>query len=137
MANAMYAEGKDNLLQGNIDLLTNDLKFDLTDHALDTPAPATDDTLDDIDTGTISSTANLGTKSLTSGVFDAADAVFSSVTDSVECESFSLYYDTGTPSTSLLIAYFDSATGLPITGNGNDVDLIFDSGANKIFNWSG
>lgn len=34
---------------------------------------------------------------------------------------------------SLLVAYFDSATGLPVNGNGGDITVVWDNGANKIF----
>jgi hypothetical protein len=32
-----------------------------------------------------------------------------------------------------LIAYIDSATGLPILPNGGDITVVFSSGASKIF----
>ena len=34
---------------------------------------------------------------------------------------------------SLLIAFFDTATAMPVTGNGGDITIIWDTGANKIF----
>jgi hypothetical protein len=43
------------------------------------------------------------------------------------------YKDTGTESTSLLIFYIDTATGLPCTPNGGNITVAWDSGANKIF----
>ena len=44
-----------------------------------------------------------------------------------------IYRDTGTEATSPLIAYIDTATGLPITPNGGDIIVVWDDGANKIF----
>ena len=44
-----------------------------------------------------------------------------------------LYRDTGVEATSALIAYIDTATGLPITPNGGDIIVNWDNGANKIF----
>ena len=41
--------------------------------------------------------------------------------------------DTGTEATSPLIAYIDTATGLPITPNGGDIIVTWDNGINKIF----
>ena len=48
-------------------------------------------------------------------------------------EALVLWVDTGTPATSFLIAYFDTVTGLPVTPNGGDIQIVWDSGANKIF----
>ena len=39
----------------------------------------------------------------------------------------------GTEATSPLIAYIDTATGLPITPNGGDIIVTWDNGTNKIF----
>ena len=41
--------------------------------------------------------------------------------------------DTGTDSTSPLIAFIDTATGLPITPNGGDIIVTWDNGPNKLF----
>ena len=41
--------------------------------------------------------------------------------------------DTGIQTTSRLIAYIDSATGLPILPNGGDISVAFSSGSSKIF----
>ena len=66
------------------------------------------------------------------GVADAADTTFTSVSgDTVE--AIVLYKDTGDAATSPLIAYIDTATGLPLTPNGGDVTITWDNGANKIF----
>ena len=48
-------------------------------------------------------------------------------------EAIVIYSDTGTESTSPLIAYIDTATGLPITPNGGDIIVTWDNGTNKIF----
>jgi len=65
-------------------------------------------------------------------VADAADVILSSVTGDT-CEAIVIYKHTGTESTSRLIAYIDTATGLPVTPNGGDITIQWDSGANKIF----
>ena len=36
-------------------------------------------------------------------------------------------------STSQLVAYIDTATGLPVTPNGGNIQIVWDTGANKIF----
>jgi hypothetical protein len=63
------------------------------------------------------------------GVFDAADISFTSVTgDSVE--ALLIYYDSGSEATSLLIAWVEFSA---VTPNGGNINVTFDSGANRIF----
>ena len=40
---------------------------------------------------------------------------------------------TGTEATKDLIAFIDTATGLPCTPNGGNINVVWDSGANRIF----
>jgi hypothetical protein len=65
-------------------------------------------------------------------VFDAADVTFPT-TSGNSAEALIIYKDTGTAGTSPLIAYFDTGTGLAITPNGGDINVVWDNGANKIF----
>ena len=71
-------------------------------------------------------------KATTGGAADANDVTFTSVTGA-SIDAIVLYKDTGTDSTSPLIAFIDTATGLPITPNGGDIIVTWDNGANKIF----
>ena len=48
-------------------------------------------------------------------------------------EALLIYKDTGTEATSPLIAYIDTATGLPVTPNGGNITVTWDNGTNKIF----
>jgi hypothetical protein len=63
---------------------------------------------------------------------DADDSTFTAVTGA-SVEALVIYIDTGTAGTSRLVAYIDTATGLPITPNGGDIIVIWDSGTNRIF----
>lgn len=135
MAASLFVNGKENILDGTVDLLTENLAAYLVDHGVDTPVPATDDTLADI-TGAFEETSpNLSSKTVTGGVFDCADAVFTGTTGN-PCESFVIAQNSGVESTSELILFDDAASGLPVT-LGGDITIQFDSGANKVFNWSG
>ena len=114
------------------------IKLVLTDHGTDTPNLTSDDFYNDISTGTVGSLSTaLSSKTVgvvASGVFDAADLspAFTAVSGS-SVESMSLVRDTGTASTSDLICYWDSATGLPLTPNGGDVNVAFNaSGIGKL-----
>jgi hypothetical protein len=81
----------------------------------------------------VSTTATLASKTVTLGVADAADSVWSAVTAGAACPYVIVKKHTGTAATSNLIVYIDTATGLPVTPNGGDINLVFDNGANKIF----
>jgi hypothetical protein len=133
MANALYDKGREGFLDGSIDWDTDDIKAVLVDTDDYTVNLATHDFLDDIpEAARVATSGNLGTKTVAAGVADAADITFSAVTGH-QCEALVLYKDTGNAGTSRLIAYIDTATGLPVTPNGGDIQVVWDSGANKIF----
>lgn len=133
MANALFASFKGQLLKADCDL-DDSIKVVGVDHADDTPVPATDDFLDDIAAGArVFTSGALASKTFTGGVFDADDVTISTVTGD-PFESLVLFNDTpGTEATKDLIAFIDTATGLPCTPNGADITIQWDSGANKIF----
>ena len=133
MASALYDKARKAFADGDIDLLNDTIKCVLIDAADYTVDLANHDFLDDVPSGALVGTAQtLGSKTTTAGVFDAADVTFSSVSGD-QCEAILIYKDTGTEGTSPLIAYIDSATGLPVTPNGGDIQIQWDSGSNKIF----
>lgn len=133
MASALYAKAKKAFLDGDIDLLTDDIKAVLVDSADYTLDLAAHDFLDDIAAGArVATTGNLANKTTTGGVFDADDITITSVTGD-QVEYVIIYKDTGAAATSNLIACIDTATGLPCTPNGGDITIQWDSGASKIF----
>ena len=133
MANALYDKGRENFLNGNIDWTADNIKVVLVDAADYTVDLVNHDFLDDIAVGgRVATSGNLSSKTSTAGVADAADVTFSSVTGD-QSEALVIYRDSGTASTSELIAYIDTATGLPVTPNGGDITVTWDNGANKIF----
>lgn len=133
MANALYDKGREGFLDGSIDWDTDDIRCILIDTADYTVDLATHDNLDDVPgDARVATSGALTSKTVTDGVADAADVILSSVTGD-QCEAIVIYKHTGTESTSRLIAYIDTATGLPVTPNGGDITIQWDSGANKIF----
>lgn len=134
MANSLFDKGREAFLTGAINMSSVNVKLILVDHGVDTPNVATDDFLNDITAGArIATSGNFTSKTVTNGVFDAADVTLTSVTGA-SCESIVIYNDTpATEATKHLIAYIDTATGLPVTPNGGDITIVWDSGANKIF----
>lgn len=133
MANALYDSGREGFLAGDIDWDANNIKLVLIDEADDTVDLAVDDNLDDrAGAARVATSGNFASKTTTAGVADAADVTLSAVTGDVS-ESIDIYKDSGVESTSRLICNIDTATGLPVTPNGGDITVTWDSGANKIF----
>jgi hypothetical protein len=60
--------------------------------------------------------------SVAAGDVDIPDFTFTLVSGA-SCESLVFYGHTGTESTAPLMAYYDAATGLPVTPNGGDIDV--------------
>src|SRR3990172_7609880 len=133
MANALFAFYREQALQATVDL-DDSIVLVFVDHADDTPAPTTDDFLDDIlGAARVGTSGAFASKTFTAGVFDAADVTVSSVTGD-PFESIVIYNNTpGTEATKDLIAFIDTATGLPTTPNGGDITVQWDAGANRIF----
>lgn len=132
MASTVFPKAKEQMLQGGIDLNTSTVKavlIDTNDHAYN----SADEFYSDITGAAIVGTPTaITSKTFTNGVFDGADVTLSSVTGD-QSEAVLIFIDTGVPSTSRLIAWIDSGTGLPVTPGGGDITLAWDSGANKIF----
>lgn len=83
--------------------------------------------------GTLVATATLASKTLSNGYFDAADVTYTAVSAGAAATSVIIYKDTGTASTSRLIVFFDTMTGLPVTPDGGDIVLNFSSSPSRIF----
>lgn len=80
-----------------------------------------------------SSTVALSSTTVASGVADALDHTLTTVTGN-SASAMVIYQDTGASATSRLIAFIDTATGLPVTPNGGDITIQWDNtAATKIF----
>lgn len=133
MANALYGKGREKFLRGEISWNSDNIKAVLVDVADYTVAIDTHEFLSDIPSGArVATSANMAAKTTTLGVADCDDFAFTSVTGDPS-EAIVFYKDTGTAATSSLIAYLDSATGLPVTPNGGDINVLISSGSNKLF----
>lgn len=126
MANALYPNFKENILRANIDFDTITLAAVLVDLA-DYTYSATHEFLSDVPSGARVASVDLASVTVTDGVVDAADATFTSVTGD-PCEAVIIYNNTGTASTSHLVAIYDTGvTGLPVTPNGGNITLQFNA----------
>lgn len=132
MANGLYVKGIESLMKGEIDLVNDTIKCTLVDAADYTVDLANHDFINDVAAGARVATAALASKAVTGGAFDAADVTFPAVTGDPS-EALVIWRDTGTESTSQLIMYIDTATGLGVTPNGGDITVTWDNGTNKIF----
>ncbi len=80
-----------------------------------------------------SSAVALSTCTVASGVADALDHTLTAVTGNT-ASYIVIYADSGASATSRLIAYIDTATGLPVLPNGGDITIQWDNtAATKIF----
>jgi hypothetical protein len=131
MANALYSKAKEAFLNGSINMVANTITIALVDTGVYTYS-ATHQFRNEVSNSAVISSTTLANKTIANGIFDADDATFSSVTGA-NCEALLIFQDTGIQTTSRLIAYIDSATGLPILPNGGDISVAFSSGSSKIF----
>lgn len=133
MANALFDKGREGFMTGAVNMSADDIRVILVDTGTYTVNLSTHDFLDDVPGGSrISVSGALASKTVTNGIFDAADVTFTAVTG-VNAEALIIYKHTGTESTSRLIAYIDTATGLPVLPNGGNITVTWDNGTNKIF----
>lgn len=133
MANTLFDKARQRFLEAQINWMTDTVKAILVDTGAYTPQTAIHEYLADIPlSARIAGPVTLTAKATTGGAADAADSTFTSVSGP-SIEAIVIYIDTGTEATSPLVAYIDTATGLPITPNGGDIIVTWDNGANKIF----
>ena len=133
MANALFDKARQRFLEGQLTWTTDTVKAILVDTGSYTVNLSAHEYLSDVSGGArIATSGAFAGKSATGGAADANDVTFSAVSGA-SIEAIIIYVDTGVESTSPLIAYIDTATGLPITPNGGDIIVTWDNGANKIF----
>lgn len=132
MADVTYNRAKSGFLQADFNLnATDDVKVGLVTSTytvnIDTHEDWADITNELSGTGYTAGGAALANEAVTKdttddeGVFDADDVTWSSI-DAGTADAAILYKNTGTPATSLLIAYIDSG-GFPIVTNGGDLTI--------------
>ena len=134
MANGLYDKGREAFLAGDLDWDGDVIKIILVDAADYTRDLANHDFLDDVAVAArVATSSALTSKTVAAGVADAADVTLSSVTGDPSEEIIIFEDDAGAETADRLIANIDTATGLPVTPNGGDITVQWDSGANKIF----
>jgi hypothetical protein len=139
MANKLYPKYKQALLGAGVNLVAGTVKAQLVDTGAYTYSDAHSFLSDIPSAARFGNAATLANKTVANGVvngvdvvlFDADDALFTSVpagtgtTDKEE--AIVLFLDTGTPATSQLIYFIDTATGLPVTPNGGNIVVAWNT----------
>ena len=140
MANTLYDIARQLFLEGQLNWLTDDVKVLLIDTA-EYAMSVEHSVLADIPAlARVTSATTLVNKKTTAGAADADDATFASVSGP-SIEAMVLYKSVPddidplleNEAASTLLAYIDTATGLPIAPNGGDIIVTWDNGINKIF----
>lgn len=127
MANAIYPLYKQALLDAaaNVDINDGTVKVALVDTGTYTYSAA-HEFLSSL-TGVVGTAGTIANTTVTNGVFDGDDVVFTAVTGAT-VEALVIYIDTGTAGTSRLVAYLDTGvTGLPFTPNGGNVTITWNA----------
>ena len=134
MASGIYDKAREQYLGGSLNWTSDTVKAVLVTSGY-TPNFASDQFLSSITAANrVATTAALTGKTATAGVAGAANTVFPAAPAGKVGVAVVLYKDTGSDASSNLIAYIDSASsGLPVTANGGDINLLFGTGPNKIF----
>lgn len=131
MANAIYRKGAEKLLSGQINFATDVIVARLVKNTYDQNL-STDEFLSSAPAVTGTTDQTLTGKTVTNGVFDAADVTFTAVPAGDVSEGVVLAKWTGDEATSPILLYVDQITGFPLTTNGGDVIIQWDNGAYKI-----
>jgi hypothetical protein len=140
VASALWDPGREGFLDGSIDWDTAVIKCALVrgytfsaSHKFVSDVTGAGGTL-------VATSAALTSKTVTNGVADAADVTFAAVPSGAAIPAVIIFQSSAVTggadvaaTAQRLIAYIDTATGLPVTPNGQNITLAFDNGVNRIF----
>lgn len=130
----IYNTARGFFLGGGIAWGTDTIKVMLVTSSYAPADTSTDDNLDDIAGGNrVGTPTTLTTPTFTSGIADADDTTLLSVTTGSVGTAIVLFKSTGTESTSHLVCYMDTYTGLPVTTNGGNITIAWPTSGSKIF----
>jgi hypothetical protein len=131
IGNALYDHGRDAFLNALIPWTSGTVSAAAVVIAgggtIYTPDLANHQFLSDIPSAAIAATVtNLAGKGSSAGTATLTNFSFAGVPVGPQIGAVIFYEDTGTPTTSRLIAYVDDAAGLPVTPSGGNVDIAID-----------
>ncbi len=131
MANALFDPGREGHLDGTIVESSGDIRAMLVKSTY--TFSAAHKFLADLGVVDNGRSATLGSKTVTNGVFDSADTSITA-TAAVACNALVIFQHTGSDATARVIAYIDTATGLPFTPSASQlINVTWDNGTNRIY----
>jgi hypothetical protein len=133
MANAIYPKWKEAVMQASANSsLGGTVKAALVDTGTYTYSAA-HEFLSSL-SGRVGTDQTLSNKTFVDGVLKNTVASTWPAVSGASVEAIVIYIDTGVAGTSRLVAYIDTGqTGLPVTPNGGDITVTWDSGTDGIF----
>lgn len=136
MANSLFDKGREGFLSGSILGLGGSI-VPYFIGSFNTGLVATGALLSDIPAAVYRARGTyLVNRTASAGVFDADDTVVNCPSSAATVVGLIHVLEAGNPvssANSLLIHNVDTASVLPFTPNGGDVQIIYDQGANRIF----
>lgn len=120
MANSWYPEGLEAILDGSVNLETDNVRAALLRNGA---YNSSHDFLNDLTAAgatVVATTGNLTGKTFNGGTFDATDDTFGTPAAGAACNAFVIYKHTGSDATGRLLLYVDDAPGLPVTPDGTN-----------------
>ena len=140
MANALFDPGREGFLDGTIDWDTAVIKSALVRGYTFSAAHKFVSDVTGASGVLAATSAAMTSKTVTSGVADAADVTWSAVASNASGHSIIIFQSSAVTggadvaaTAQRLIAWIDTGTNLPVTPNGGDITAAWDNGANKIF----
>lgn len=143
MANQLFDKGREGFLAGLIDWDTAVIKAALLRTYTSTSISSTHEFMSHVTaiSGAVVATSGaFATKTVTSGVADADDVTFTAVPAGAAIPTLVIYQASAVTggvdvaaTAQRIIAFLDTATGLPVTPNAGDITVVWSSGADKIF----
>lgn len=127
MSNAIYPLYKQALLDAsaNVDLNDGTVKVALIDTAT-YPYNSAHEFYSSV-SGVVGTPQTIANTTVTNGLFDGDNVTYTAVTGN-SAEALLIYIDTGSASTSRLVAWIDTGvTGLPVTPNGGDITITWNA----------
>lgn len=133
MASGMYDKGVAAIMGGDIDLINATVSAVLIKSGSYTPDLAVDTFQSDIPEAAQVAEVIMTGKTIDGRTFRADDVVFPSVATGADIVGVVLLKDANTQAASRLICYLDNAAEFPITTDGTNITIVWDTGANGIF----
>lgn len=129
MLNMIYPKGGEKVWRGEINMLADDISVAIVSNAY--TYSSAHEFLSSV--GVLVGTAlSLTNKTVTGGVFDAADANFGQIAAGSTAKAIVFFKNTGNAATSPLLFYIDEISGFPFPTNGGEVKVPWSDGPYKI-----